>query len=442
MKKVLLASLPVLATAGVMAGLTGGWNSFFRGFPVRAVAPAYEETASVAADGVAAGSGDADVVDVVEVAGDLDGILAEFILRSVDEAETRGSLAVVLQVDSSRSTISDEQLVVLAERIANAKVPVNMWVGPAGAVAKGGVGQLAGVVDDLSLAPGSELGILGAPVVHPKYLSRSFTKHYFQMREQTITSERAIEIGLARQAPTLLFFVLDLPGFRSEVDTTGSEPVRVPVSSVRFSKLPLFHKFMHTAASPPVAYLFLLMGMVLLVLEFYSAGVGIAGFVGATGFILGCYGLAAQPVRIWAIILLTVAAFGYCVDIQTCVPRVWTVIATVSLTAGSAMLFDGVWVGWPAFLAGTVGVLVAMTVGMPSIVRARFATPTIGREWMIGASGTTLEPVNPEGIVTIEDANWRARAHRSTPIPAGEPVQVEAIEGLTLIVTPLEEETS
>ena len=169
--------------------------------------------------------------------------------------------------------------------------------------------------------------------------------------------------------------MLDLPGFETEIDTSGDEPVRIPVSSVRFAKLALLDQFMHTAASPAVAYLLFLAGAGLLVFELYTAGVGIAGGVGAVTFLLGCYGLAALPARGWAVALLVVAMFGYAVDIQIGVPRVWTAIATVCLIAGSLMLFQGVLLSWITLVAGIVGVFAGMVAGMPAMVRTRYGTP-------------------------------------------------------------------
>ena len=77
-------------------------------------------------------------------------------------------------------------------------------------------------------------------------------------------------------------------------------------------------------------------------------------------------------------------------------------------------------------------------VGMPSMVRTRFATPTIGREWMIGADGVAVDAIDPDGVAQVGEAKWRARTNRATPIPAGEPLKVVAIDGVTLEVEPVE----
>jgi membrane-bound serine protease (ClpP class) len=81
--------------------------------------------------------------------------------------------------------------------------------------------------------------------------------------------------------------------------------------------------------------------------------------------------------------------------------------------------------------------VLSMLGGMPAMVRSRFSTPTIGREWMVGEEGTARTAVSPEGIVVVRGAPWRARTNRATPIVEGESVRVAAIDGLLLEVEPL-----
>jgi membrane-bound serine protease (ClpP class) len=57
---------------------------------------------------------------------------------------------------------------------------------------------------------------------------------------------------------------------------------------------------------------------------------------------------------------------------------------------------------------------------------------------MIGEMGSATADVDPEGTVTVRGALWRARTNRATPIAAGEPVRVVAIDGLLLEVEPEE----
>jgi membrane-bound serine protease (ClpP class) len=205
---------------------------------------------------------------------------------------------------------------------------------------------------------------------------------------------------------------------------------------VQFGGLSLIGQLMHTVASPAVAYLLFVIGLALLLFELYTAGVGIAGMVGAGSLILGCYGLAVLPTRPIGVALLLLAMFGYGVDVQTGVPRLWTAIATVSFVLGSLVLYDGLSVSWITLLAAFVGITLAMYAGMPTMVRTRFSTPTIGREWMIGELGEARTDIAPDGVITLRDAPWRARTNRATPIRRHERARVVAIEGLVLEVEP------
>jgi membrane-bound serine protease (ClpP class) len=134
---------------------------------------------------------------------------------------------------------------------------------------------------------------------------------------------------------------------------------------------------------------------------------------------------------------------AFSVDVQVGVPRLWTGVGIVAFAGGSLFLFRDIdsmslRPSWITLLVGIGGLALTFIVGMPSMTRTRFATPTIGREWMIGAQGVALEELAPGGIVRVHEGSWRARTNRATPIPAGSAVNVVAIDGITLEVEPIE----
>ncbi|MCB0990202.1 MAG: hypothetical protein KDB16_04440, partial [Acidimicrobiales bacterium] len=93
-------------------------------------------------------------------------------------------------------------------------------------------------------------------------------------------------------------------------------------------------------------------------------------------------------------------------------------------------------IGWLPVLSG-IGLTVAFVLsGMPALVRTRFSTTTIGREWMIGLMGKAVSSIDPEGVVEVRDAKWRARTNRLTPIGEGDVARVVAIHGTILEVEP------
>jgi membrane-bound serine protease (ClpP class) len=188
--------------------------------------------------------------------------------------------------------------------------------------------------------------------------------------------------------------------------------------------------------SPSVAYLFLVAGLCLVVFEFFTAGVGMAGAVGAGLLVLAAYGLAVLPTRPLPLVLVGAGILGFSIDLQAGAPRTWTVVGLVALAGGSRWLFSPHPVPLLTLLLVLAGVLVLMLGGMPAMLRARFSTPTVGRESMVGLEGTATTAVDPEGTVRVREGLWRARTNRATPITAGERVRVVAIDGLLLEVEP------
>lgn len=380
------------------------------------------------------GQGDRDcgggVVSVVEVDGLLDTVLVDFAEDEVRGAA--GQCAVVLQLDSGGATVSDERLDELVATIEDAEVPVDVWVGPSGSRATDEAVRLLAVAEVTGLAPGSSVevtpALLDARGVAPGELGDVDVG-------DRVGADRALELDLIdNDTPVIGDFVIGLPGVESEAVEGG----RRPVTEVRFSSIDILGQLMHTVASPPVAYLLFVIGLALLLFELYTAGVGVAGVTGAGALLLGCYGLASLPTRPAGVALLMLAFFAYGVDVQTGVPRVWTAIGTVAFVAGSLALYDGLSLSWVTLLIAFVGITLTMLAGMPTMVRTRFSTPTIGREWMIGEIGSARTDVDPDGVVQVRDAPWRARTNRATPIKADDPVRVVSIDGLVLEVEPEE----
>lgn len=283
-----------------------------------------------------------------------------------------------------------------------------------------------------SMSPNSRIGDVSTPT-----LAESVFEEF---GGRIVDEKAAVKAGLVdRVDPLLGDHVLAIPDmpFKQVKDDEGRPKREIAVDGVT-QKLPVTIQLLHTAASPGVAYLALGIAIGLLLLEFFTAGIGVAGVVGAICAVMAAYGLAALPVRPWALMLCVISAFAFGIDIQTAIPRVWTAIGLVLWSVGSIFLFDGFRAPWLSLATGVGGMAVTMMSGMPAMVRSRFATPTLGRDWMIGREGTAVNDIDPEGTVEVDGGEWRAITNRATPLKAGDPLRVAGIDGLTLEVEPLE----
>lgn len=400
-------------------------------------------------------------VDVQEVSGLLDEIQADAIEKALVRSADAGSQALILQVNTRGAVIPRERMVELLEKIAASDVPVAIWVGPSGSRLYGMAAQMLAAADVTAMAPGSRIGKMGTPV-SAEGVTFDFGASTDLLQTETLGFADARKTGALKFAssdegvPVLKNMVFTLDGLTVDgpnsktamLDTVaesldGTGQVVREATTVRFFKLGLLPRLFHTVASSPVTYLLLVIGLSLLIFEFFTAGIGIAGLVGAVCSVLACFGLAELPIRGAALAAMLLAMVAFAVDVQVGVPRLWTGVGLVLFSFGSFFLFrdvDGASLrpSWITLLVGIGGAALTYIVGMPSMTRTRFGTPTIGREWMVGSQGVALDDISPEGTVRVHEGAWRARTNRATPIERGATVNVVAIDGVTLEVEPLE----
>jgi membrane-bound serine protease (ClpP class) len=116
-------------------------------------------------------------------------------------------------------------------------------------------------------------------------------------------------------------------------------------------------------------------------------------------------------------------------------------MATLALIGGSWTLYGGssrLHVPWWEVALVVLSTVAFFVAAVPAFVRARFSTPTVGREGLIGELGAAEAAVDPDGVVVIRGSRWRARTNRATPIAVGAAARVVAVEGLVLEVEPEE----
>ncbi|HEY3095680.1 MAG TPA: NfeD family protein [Acidimicrobiia bacterium] len=407
-------------------------------------------------------------IDVVKVDGLLDPPTASLVRDSIREANRRRSTMIVLQLDSGGSVDVDVQPLVREVQVS--RVPVVVWVGPSGAKAKGAATLLAEAAPVTSVSPGSSIGPADPLRLDEAGATnrRAVTGQLGRLAEQWGRDERGarrlatenLAADTAKGAgainsvePTVGELIVSLDG---QAVPTASGPKtlstanvvgkglgrrRQPNQDVRFDRLDIGNQVLHTLTSPSIAYLLFVAGLALMVFEFYTCGIGLAGLAGAVSVVGALVGFSHLPVAWWAVALLMLGIFGFSVDVQAGGIGAWTFIGGASLVAGSLTLYGGsarLNPPWWVLVIVIAGAVLFMLGAMPRVVRSRFSTPTVGREGMVGEEGRAEVDVAPEGVVVIQGARWRARTNRATPIAAGDGVRVVAVDGLVLEVEPEE----
>ena len=363
-------------------------------------------------------------VVVIQVGGMLDPINAALLRTSLAGAKRSKAEAVVLQLDSSRSTLSEREVAALAALLGDPSLPpIAAWVGPAGrGRATAATSTLYETADIHGMAPGTRIGI-GRTV-----------------DDKTALREGRVDIV----SPTVADFIGRLDGVEvrghrihtAEPHVDGQPYVLARDLQVAFASPGLIDRTQHALGSPSAVYFLLVAGLLLILFEFFSAGIGLAAGSGAICLALSAYGIGVLPTRPLGVGLLVAATVAFGIDIQTGQPRFWTGFGTVALAVGSWTMFGaGFRPGWLALALVISSSLIVVLFGIPSTVRTRFSTPTIGREGLIGSVGIARTDISPEGTVEIDGTPWRARTFPAA-IKAGDQVVVLAIEDLVLEVVP------
>ena len=402
-------------------------------------------------------------MEVVQVQGAIDPIVADLIKGSIRRAQTNGASVVILQIDSQGALNTDA--FELIDVVRRSRVPVAAWVGPK-STAQGAAAGLMAAASFAAAAPGAQLGPaepLRLDQVGPRLAQFDVlatdpvtTRFLHRLQEgfanQELRGQAAATAGLIDAvAPTLGDLILALNG--KEVPTAAG-PVRLTIAKqvdtkdgprqtadqpVRFIKPGAFKNFQHSLISPSVVFLLLLVGLGLMVFEFFTMGIGLAGITGAISVAGALYGASHLPLTWWALGLLVLSTLGFAIDVQAGHQGFWTGIGVVGLLAGALLLFGGssalnvpLWLVVVLF----VGQIIFMLGGMTVAVRNRFSIPTVGRDSMIGEMGEARTELNPDGVVTVRGAPWRARTYRGRPVSPGGAVRVVAVDHLVLEVEP------
>ncbi|HVW34160.1 MAG TPA: NfeD family protein, partial [Acidimicrobiia bacterium] len=372
---------------------------------------------------------------------------------------------VILQVDSQG--FLDTAPLEIINLVRTSKVPVAAWVGPGKAKAEGAVADLVMAASFAAASPGARIGP-GGPYRLDHQLSDGGTvleaipgvpsdRFEARLKRQDLhpgrlSGAKAAEGGLIDAvAPTLGDLIValndkDVPAAGAtvhlvttkQIDTKGG-PRQTADQPVSFHKLGTFASIEHALASPSMVFLLLIVGLGLMVFEFFTVGIGLAGLVGAGAVAGALFGCSHLPVTGWALALLFLSTFGFAIDVQAGHQGFWTGVGVVGLLVGSLKLFGGSSsLDVPLWLVAVIfiGQLIFMLGGMTVAVRNRFSVPTVGRDSMIGEIGEARTDLKPDGVVTVRGAPWRARTNRATPVSAGLPIRVVAVDRLVLEVEP------
>ena len=382
--------------------------------------------------------------------------------RAIAHANSSNATALLIQIDTPGGLVTSMRT--MAGAILSSRVPVIIYVAPAGARAGSAGFFLLEAADIAAMAPGTNAG--AAHVVFEggkpdETLSQkvendaeAFMRSYVGRRNRntdaavaavasskSYSAEEALNqhlIDVIAGSDTELLNAIDgrqvtrMDGVKQTLHTKNAR--------IEFVQPTLRENLLTWLVNPNIALLLLVGGALLIYLEFNTPGTIVPGALGTLMVLLGIFALDLLPIRFTAVMLLVAALGLMLLEAKFGGHGVLAITGLICLTFGTLTL-----VAAPIpELRINPWVAVGVSLGFGSItvflvrlaLKARRMKSRLGADALIGSEASAMEPLSPEGHVLVEGEIWRAVA--SEPLPQGTKLRVIGHEQYLLQVVPLE----
>jgi len=383
--------------------------------------------------------------------------------RAIARANTDGAQALLVELDTPGGLLDSTRT--MAGSILSSKVPVIVYVSPAGARAGSAGFFLLESADIAAMAPGTNAGA-AHPVVEfgsqPDATmsqkiendAEAFLRSYVTRRgrnaeaaeaavhsSHSYTAQEALDQHLIDLTAASDWELLRTLNGREITRMDGSKiTLHLAGARVAVTETSLREQLLGWLVNPNIALLLLVGGALLIYLEFNAPGTIVPGALGTLMLLLGVFGLNLLPIRYTAVMMLVAALILMVLEAKFGAHGVLAIAGIACLVFGSLTL-----VAAPVPELG-VNLYVAIGLGLGFgvitvflarlVVRALRQKARLGADALVGLSATALEALAPSGHVLVDGEIWRAEA--SAPVAAGTPLRVVGHEQLLLRVTPAE----
>lgn len=399
-------------------------------------------------------------VDKVVLDDTIQAVSAGQLDRALARANSDGAAALLIQLDTPGGLV--ESMRGMAGAILSSRVPVIIYVAPAGARAASAGFFLLEAADVAAMAHGTNAGAahvvfeFGKPdqTMEQKVENdaEAFLRSYVGRRNRNVDAAiAALQSSHSYSAEEALAqHLIDLTASSESQllsELNGREVTRLDGSKqvlhlanpqVVVLKPTLRENLLGWLVNPNIALLLLVGGALLIYLEFNTPGTIVPGAMGTLMVLLAIFALNLLPIRYTAVMLLLAAAVLLVLEAKFGGHGALAITGIVCLMFGMLTLIAA---PIPE-MAIHPWVAIAISIGFGGItvllvriaIRARHLKQRLGFDALIGKPASAMEPLTPEGHVLVDGEIWRAVAHEA--IPAGAPLRITGHQDFLLEVAP------
>jgi membrane-bound serine protease (ClpP class) len=386
----------------------------------------------------------------------------EYIGRGLASAAQAKDAAVVIELTTPGGLIDSTRSIV--EKMMTSKVPVIVYVSPAGSRAASAGFFILEAADISAMAPGTNTG-----AAHPVILGEKMDDVMKTKMEndaaafmRTIASRRGRNVAVAESAvrqsksftedEALQQKLIDYiaPNLNSLLRAVEGRTIRrydgttmklhVAGQPIRDYDMSVKERLMSMLMDPNIAFLLFALGSLAIFAELNHPGAVVPGVVGVISILLALFALNLLPTRYAALSLLIAAFVLFALEAKYATHGVLGIGGVICMIFGALFLVDGpipemrVHLFTALIVSVPIGLITVFL--MTLVIRARRNRVVTGSEGMIGEIGVARTQLEPSGKVFVHGELWNAVAR--TTVPPGARVRVSAVDGLRLIVEPAE----
>lgn len=388
---------------------------------------------------------------LAEVSGVITPVIADHLREAVELGE-RDHDAVLVTLDTPGGLETSMREIV--QSFLNARVPVIVWVTPAGAQAASAGAVIALAAHVAAMSPGTSIGAATpvalqggevgdkvinnaaayvAAIAEERGRDREFARDIVT-EGRSEPASRALRIGAVDLLVADRQSLLDQLDEREVSLIDGDKVVlRTDGANVVGYDLGFVKGVRQRLADPNLAFLFMSLGTLAIVYELSNPGIGFGGIVGVILVVLGFFALSVLPVNFVGIALLILAAALFIAELF--VPGVGVLAGggAVSLVLSGLFLVRGpVSVDLFVILPTAAVLMGAVIVAGRLVWKARRAHSATGAGQLEGRVAEVRHADGTRARVFLEGAWWTVKGESS--LHEGERVRVKAIDGLELLV--------
>ena len=397
---------------------------------------------------------------ILEVSDAISPGTAEFIKDGIESAEKDEASCIIIELDTPGGLAESMRLII--QDILGSKVPVVVFVSPAGARAASAGVMITMAADIAAMAPGTNIGAAHPVGAGGKDISGKMSEkvindmvaHAKSVAEKRGRNQKWVEKAIresvsATETEALKDNIIDL--IAKDTDDlirqiNGRKLKEKGVLNLEQSEKIIVEptlrtKILRTISNPNIAYILLMIGLAGLYFELSHPGAIFPGVIGGISLVLAFFALQTLPVNYAGILLIVLAIIFFIMEMKITSYGLLSVAGIISLLLGSLMMFKGTGpdfkLSWRVLLPTLILVSGFFVFVAGLVFRAQISKPRTGSRGLVGEIGIVKQALAPEGKVFVHGELWNAKSEQT--IDENKKVRVVNVVNLMLEVESADE---